>query len=183
MLDKIFGSSKSSLVPSKLLEGIINQSRSEIFFSEFGVPDTVIGRFDMLSLHTYLLSRRIRKENDQGLFAPLNQDIFDLYVEDIERALRQIGIGDTSVPKRKKRMVRSFFGLVDDFDRILDGGDSSEFLIRVKNRFIPDSDVEPDLLGQYINATEAWLEGQSASSILAGSLAWNNPDYTQRIIK
>ena len=134
-----------------------------------------MGRFDMLSLHTYLFSRRLLKEKDQRLAAALNQEVFDLFVEDVERALREIGIGDTTVPKRKKKMIRSFFGQIEDFDPVLDQDDTSDFMDRVKRRFLADSTNNPKLLGNYIMDTEAWLETQPIEAILTGNLVWNSP--------
>ena len=175
MFKRFLGSKATENTPQRLLKSIIEQSRSEVLFSKFGVPDTVMGRFDMLSLHTYLFSRRLLKEKDQGLAGALNQEVFDLFVEDVERALREIGIGDTTVPKRKKKMIRSFFGQIEDFDPVLDDGDASDFMDRVKRRFLTDSKDNPKLLGNYIKDTEAWLESQPMEAILAGDLVWNNP--------
>ena len=39
---------------------IVAQARSPAFYRDYGVPDTVSGRFDMIVLHLVLVLRRIR---------------------------------------------------------------------------------------------------------------------------
>ena len=68
----------------------MTHARNRVFYEHFGVPDSVMGRFDMLAMHVYLLTRRLAQEN-KLVARELSQDVFDLFVEDIERALRQIG--------------------------------------------------------------------------------------------
>ena len=82
---------------------VMAQSREPWFFAKLNVPDTVMGRFDMLALHVYMLARRLARETDETSRV-LNQQVFDIFVADLDRALRELGIGDTSVPKRKKKI-------------------------------------------------------------------------------
>ena len=41
---------------------IVAQARSPSFYRDYGVPDTVSGRFDMIVLHLVLVLRRLRSE-------------------------------------------------------------------------------------------------------------------------
>ena len=96
-----------------------------------------MGRFDVLALHTYLVSRRLARE-DAAAARTLNQEVFDLFVHDLDRALRELGVGDTSVPKRKKKMVRSFYGQIDDFDNVLDDRNLQALKPLVARRYYAD---------------------------------------------
>ncbi|MEM9277689.1 MAG: ubiquinol-cytochrome C chaperone family protein [Pseudomonadota bacterium] len=146
-------------VPEQIYGMVVARSRDEKFFKEFNVQDTVMGRFDMLALHVYLFSRRMRKE-DGTIALSLSQDVFDLFVADIERALRELGIGDTTVPKRKKKMVRSFYGQIEDFDDALDGKDVNMLTSRVSNRYLDEEQPEKarQLAGYMLDMDEKFGE-------------------------
>ena len=42
---------------------IVAQARSAAFYADYGVPDTVQGRFDLIVLHLVLLLSRLAREN------------------------------------------------------------------------------------------------------------------------
>ena len=43
-----------------LYGAIVTQSRDPRFYEAYGVPDTVLGRFDLIVLHLALVLRRLR---------------------------------------------------------------------------------------------------------------------------
>ncbi len=151
------------------------QSRQPFFFASFGVPDTVMGRFDMLALHAYLLARRLRSESNPDA-TDLSQEVFDLFVADVERALRELGVGDTTVPKRKKKMIRSFYGMIEDFDQPIDQNDIETLRAKAESRFFGDmKDGETaDVAGlvDYILKNAKNLENQRYSKLGKGELTW-----------
>lgn len=148
------------------------QSRKPFLYADFGVPDTVMGRFDMLALHTYLFARRLRAD-DSEIANSLNQDVFDLFVQDIERALRELGIGDTTVPKRKKKMVRSFYGQIDDFDAAMNDRDLEALRQSSTNRYLTDGKGDGRALASYMLSQEENLFEQSIKEILKADLSWD----------
>lgn len=172
MLSFLFKKNKTNTTPQQLYGSVMAQSREPAFYANMGVPDSVMGRFDMLALHTYLLARRLKKQED-AIAEELSQEIFDLFALDIERALRQLGIGDTTVPKRKKRMLHSFYGQIEDFDSPLDQADQAQLVGKVETRYL--SEVEnPDgsaLAGYLINA-DKHLVAFDYKEMLSGIISW-----------
>ena len=81
-------------------EKIVAAARQKRFYAEFLVPDTPIGRYEMLSLHVFLLMHRLKSE-DPAL-KELTQDIAEEFFKDVDHSLRELGIGDQGVPKRMK---------------------------------------------------------------------------------
>lgn len=142
--------SSSISVPNEIYGALVTQSRNPAFFLSYGFPDTVMGRFDVLSLHTYLFCRSMRQRDSENAQS-LAQDVFDLMVADIERALRELGIGDTTVPKRKKQMVRSFYAQIDEFDPPLEKDDLGALEHKVAARFFETSpNADPKRLASYM---------------------------------
>ena len=124
MILRFLARSRPDPVPQQLYGAVVTQARKPVFYLSRDFPDTVTGRFDVLALHMFLFSRRLSAEGDPR--APsLSQDVFDAFTGGLDDALRSLGIGDTSVPKRKQAMVRGFYGQIDEFAPLVDAGDEA----------------------------------------------------------
>ena len=164
-------------VPQQVYGGLVTQSRHAAFYMRYGIADTVTGRFDMLCLHVFLLSHRHKRENDPQA-RDLGQNVFDCFVDDIDRALRELGIGDTTVPKRKKRLIRGFYAQIDAFAGPLDADDSVALAQAVGNRFFGDAaSPDADLLGDYMLRASRALGALAGADLLAGRVEWPDPDH------
>lgn len=80
-------------------------ARAPVFYTRFATPDTTDGRYDLLCLMLSLFLFRIQQEEPDTA-----QALFDLAFKDIERGLREAGVGDLGVPKHMKRMIEGFYG-------------------------------------------------------------------------
>ena len=105
----------SLLVPDARLSGvpvlysaIVSQARSLAFYRHLAVPDTATGRYAMVSLHAFLVMDRLGHAVGQG---KLSQALFDVMFADMDRNLREMGVGDLSVGKRVKALAAHFYAL------------------------------------------------------------------------
>lgn len=92
---------------ARLYGVLAGQARQPAFFAEIGVPDTVDGRFDLLSLHVALAIERLKQENDG---VALSQSLFDAMFRHLDLTLREMGVQDLGVGKRIKVMAEGFHG-------------------------------------------------------------------------
>src|SRR4051812_1793723 len=106
----LFRRNRQSGTIAALYGTIVAQARSPAFYRDYGVPDTVNGRFDMIVLHVALLLRRVEDESE-GL-QTLGQGVFDRFCQDMDGNLREMGVGDLKVPKEMQRMGEAFYGSV-----------------------------------------------------------------------
>lgn len=97
----------------------VTQAREITFYRDFSVPDTVDGRFEMIAMHVFIIMHRL--ENPK-----LSQELFDVMFQDMEQAMRQMGIGDLSVPRQVKRMMRGFKGRYLSYKKAVSGEESLE---------------------------------------------------------
>src|SRR6478752_5177951 len=97
---------------STLYGTIVAQARLPCFYREYGVPDTVNGRFDLLVLHIAFVLDRLA---DDPELRHLGQAIFDLFCKDMDHNLREMGVGDLSVPKEMQRIGEAFYGRAQAF--------------------------------------------------------------------
>jgi cytochrome b pre-mRNA-processing protein 3 len=150
---------------------VVAQSRQPVFYLDYGLADTVMGRFDLLCLHMFLFTNRLARENDP-VASKLSQAVFDAFSADIDRALREIGIGDTSVPKRKKRMIHGFYGQIEDFAAALDAGDTPTLALKVTERFSDADSAQAGRLARYMVAARDTLRAIPFSAIADGRIEW-----------
>jgi cytochrome b pre-mRNA-processing protein 3 len=149
---------------------IVAQSRQPHFYAEWAVPDTVTGRFDMISLHLALLFRRLRHGKPAKDFA---QAVFDLFFGDMDRSLREMGVGDIGVPKRIQKMGNVFFGLLASMSEAMERHDKPA-LVDVLARNIFDGQQGPNVeaLADYLTAQDQALAMQSLEEITEGRIAF-----------
>ena len=97
---------------------IVTQAREPLFYQALGVPDTVNGRFDMVLLHLWMVLRQLSSRPDEAL----RQALFDHFCSDMDANLREMGVGDLSVPKRMQAFGEAFYGRSAAYDRALAEG-------------------------------------------------------------
>jgi len=108
-----------------LYGAIVAQARLPAFYRSYGVPDTVDGRFELILLHLILFLRRLRGENSGR---ELGQQLFDVFCRDMDRNLREMGIGDLKVPKEMRRMGEAFYGRAQAYEAGLEAADDTGVL-------------------------------------------------------
>lgn len=166
---------RSEAEPFALYGAIVAQARQPALFADYGVPDTLDGRFDMIVLHTVLVLRRLRGEpvptSDRA------QALFDLFMADMDRSLREMGVGDTTVPKRIKRMASAFYGRLGAYVGALDAGDRPALAAALARNIRPDEadDAPSERLARYVEAAAAALAAAPVADILDGRVAFPDP--------
>jgi cytochrome b pre-mRNA-processing protein 3 len=173
MIFNLFRKNTATAPVLAVYSAIVAQSRQPIFYADWLVPDTVTGRFDMISLHMALLFRRLRKET--GSNKDFSQSVFDLFFRDMDRSLREMGVGDLGVPKRIQKMGNIFFGLLAALSEPMDRDDLSG-LEAVLSRNIYDGGEGPHVnaLAQYLLFQDRSLTAKAASDITAGRMRFED---------
>ena len=149
---------------------IVTQAREPIFYRDLGVPDTVNGRFDLLLLHLWLLLRRLRTV--QGVTADateLSQALFDRFCEDLDDNLREMGVGDQTVPKRMRAFGEAFYGRVQAYDQAIEGGGEALAEAICKNILNGTGLDRAQHLAAYARASEANLGRTDDAALLRAS--------------
>lgn len=105
-----------------LYRAIVAAGRDPFWYRDGRVPDTVDGRFDMIAAIMALVL--LRYEAEPGEVAK-NDSVFltELFVEDMDESLHQIGVGDYSVGKHIGRMMSALGGRLAAFRTAAETGD------------------------------------------------------------
>jgi len=154
---------------------VVEQARQAVFFSDYCVPDTLDGRFELICLHAFLYLHRIKADRPQA--SPFCQRFFDRMFADFDRSLREMGVGDLSVGKHVKRMARAFYGRILSYEAGLAGDDSVLAAALARNVFGTVSAPEPvaDGMAAYVRCAVRALRSQSASDLLVGDISFAVP--------
>ncbi|MDD9909399.1 MAG: ubiquinol-cytochrome C chaperone [Ahrensia sp.] len=123
-LDRFGRDRTRQALAQRLYGAVVASARDPHLFRSFEMPDTFDGRFEMLTLHLYLLNDRLKADGEPG--RALSQDVFDLFIEDMDSALRELGVGDQTVPKRLSKMTRVVHGRAAAYDRARDDSENAE---------------------------------------------------------
>lgn len=119
---RIFGQrvDNSALVP--LYNAIVTDARQPHWYVDGAVPDTLDGRFDMVSGVLALALLRLEAAGDPGREPAAR--LTEIFITDMDGQLRQSGIGDLVVGKHIGRMMSQLGGRLSAYrDGLGEGGD------------------------------------------------------------
>jgi cytochrome b pre-mRNA-processing protein 3 len=159
-----------------LYGAIVTQARDPRFYEAYGVPDAVLGRFDLIVLHLALVLRRLRA--GEGDAPNLAQSLFDAFCRDMDDNLREMGIGDQGVPRQMRRVGEAFYGRAQAYDAALaqPGNDAlAETLARNVYAEVAESDVAAKRLAAYVRKVVDELETQAIQHLLDGVVRFPEP--------
>ena len=156
-----------------LYGAIVAQARCPVFYADYGVPDTVEARFDMIVLHVALLFRRMR---DSGSSRALGQAVFDRFCKDMEHNLREMGVADLTIPKSMRRIGEAFYGRAAAYDEAL-ASPSDEALVAAlsRNIFVGANAARPQRLAAYVRTAAAELARKPDPTFAVGQVSWPDP--------
>ncbi|WP_245974183.1 ubiquinol-cytochrome C chaperone family protein [Bosea caraganae] len=159
----MFGKRPERLAPvNALFERVAAASRQPALYLEGGIPDTFEGRFESLTLHVFLVLRRLRE-----LPAPadgLAQDLVDACFSYLEFGFRQSGISDIAVPKRMKKIGQMFYGRVQAYESALASPDPAELVEALRRNAGCGGGAGP--LAAYARQVVSALAGRDLDAIL-----------------
>lgn len=171
MMLGLFRRSGNRQVVGALNAGLVAASRRPALFTTYRIPDTFEGRFESLTLHAALLLRQL---NTLPAPAPsVAQDLVDEIFRHFERALREMGVGDTTVPKRMRTLVEAFLGRSAAYHESFGRGDDD--LTDVLARNVYGGEGPAGHLALYVRASEAALDRADLEALLGAPPPFPDP--------
>ena len=159
----------------ELYGAIVAQARSVVFYNAYGVPDTVEGRFDLIVLHIVLLLARL--DRDGSCARGIGQKLFDLFCGDLDANLREMGVGDLTVPKRMRQFGEAFYGRQGAYLTALAAPEDQELENALaRNIFYGMNGDGVGSLARYARAVLRAFEDQDENALLRGEIAFPEPE-------
>ena len=91
---------------------LVNLTRNKIIYKDFTNQDTFSDRLIVFLFH-YAFFLNVFKSNSER---NINQSIFDFIFKQLEISIREIGYGDTSINKKMKTYVNTFYSILTEID-------------------------------------------------------------------
>lgn len=153
---------------------IVTQARRPVFFSEWGVPDTVDGRFDVILLHLSLVIHRMESQSPEARhFVRVLSEVF---FADMDRNLRELGAGDTGVGIRVKNMAQAFYGRLKAYGDALEGTEKTALGEAIGRNIYRNAPSAPSVIEQWVAYSERnaqALSRQPLAALLQGQLSFS----------
>ena len=88
---------------------IVAISRQKELYIQYNIHDTTDGRFDCLILHIFPLLRRLQNIPEHHRLASI---IVDVMIYDMERSLRETGVGDPAIARKMRHIGEAYAGRI-----------------------------------------------------------------------
>lgn len=132
----LFRRSSNKALIDRVHGEIMAAARQPEFFLSYGVADTVEGRFELLCLLATVALRRIDMLPAPG--PEIGQELTDSVFTHFDVALREIGVGDLTVPKKIKKMAQGWLGRGVAYRDALTASDASALSLAIARNVYGD---------------------------------------------
>ncbi len=148
LLSRLFGERRERAALRLLYDALVAAARDPAWYREGAVPDTLEGRFDMLATMLALVLIRLESEGEGAKAESVA--LTEIFIDDMDGTLRQIGIGDFVVGKHVGKLVGAL------------GGRLGALREAVADRAALESAVRRNVLrdGPASDAQVAWVAGR-----------------------
>ncbi|NQY82024.1 MAG: hypothetical protein HRT36_03070 [Alphaproteobacteria bacterium] len=175
----------------KLYALVVAQARQPVFFREWAVRDDKDGRYEMLSLHLFLMLERLRLEpcdDPKDDVALLGQFLTEVAVADLEYNLREMGVGDLAVGGRVQKMTKRHYARLAMYHKLFGDSEHQYLKAEIPQALIDyvlsdDKGIAPlaaphgaEQLAIYIRANMLSLAKQPISELVVAPNFTQSPD-------
>ena len=163
ILQRLFGRKPNP--NAAVYDAIVAMARQPHFFENLGVPDTLDGRFDLLVLNLFLVLNRLKAEPEAT-----RRSLIDYFFDDMDRTLREMGVGDLTVSKRVRKMAEAFYGRLTVYAKAVEQGEDAVVECLQRNIYAGEPNANARALAHWVLASRAKLETQTPANILQGKV-------------
>jgi cytochrome b pre-mRNA-processing protein 3 len=134
-----------------------------VLFTEYGIEDSLQGRFEALALHAALALRQLNRSKPPA--PEMAQDLTDAIFLSFDTALREMGVGDMGT--RMRTIAEAFRGRATAYDLALSGGTPQ--LTAALARNVYDGHGNPERLARYVEAASQALANASPAAFMTST--------------
>ncbi|MDF2639620.1 MAG: hypothetical protein K0R64_2604 [Novosphingobium lindaniclasticum] len=168
LLSRLLGKSTDPRADVRpLWHRVVEIAREKAWYAEYGVADTVAGRFDAVTLVLALVM--LRMERDRTLIEP-SVHLTELFVDDMDGQLRQSGVGDLVVGKRMGKLMSVLGGRIGALREALPQDDAALAEVLVRNVTLIE-DADRLALAAQVRALSRQLDAVSDHDLMNASIA------------
>lgn len=149
---------------------VVARARAPHFYAGLGVPDTPSGRYEMVTLHLFLVLERLRTAGDTSALPRL---IVEAFVIDMDDSLRELGTGDLSVPKKVNRAAAGLYERTLAYRAALAQPDDRKLsAIFIEHAYAGTAHPGVEALARYFRDATVLLAGSDVGEAIAAGRAF-----------
>ena len=160
----------SKAVIEQILGEIVAAARRPALYETLGAPDRIDGRFELLTLHTGLVLRRLAALG--GVADAIAQELVNRVFTHFDDTLREMGLSDIGVAKRLKAMGRAFYGRNAAYAAALDEGSATGLAVALARNVYgaagPEAARKAEALAGHVASLDAALAAIPIEAFAAG---------------
>lgn len=150
-----------------LWHAVVAISREPEWYADCGVEDSVNGRFDMIA---HVLSLVLLRMEARPVLAPKTGLLTELFVADMDRQLRDTGVGDLMVGKKMGKIMGALGGRMGALRAHMTESDAKLAEILQRNITLVDAEAKPYALAVRTRALHNELVAIEDDGLMAGDL-------------
>ncbi len=149
--EKLFKKSDHAENIQQIFDAIVKQARNKIFYAELGIPDTLEGRFEMITLHMFLIVEYLKNLELQHesaktkILSQVSQELMEHFFSELDGTLREMGVGDITVPKKMRKLADSFYGRLYAYSEAISKKDADMMLDALDRNIYSHLEEKPAL--------------------------------------
>ncbi|MGQ0457920.1 MAG: ubiquinol-cytochrome C chaperone family protein [Hyphomicrobium sp.] len=150
-------------------------ARQPALYRDLGVADTTEGRFEMVALHLFLALEALRRPHaaTDAADEAVARLTIEAFVTDMDDCMREMGVGDLTVPKKVKRAAAGFYQRSGDYREALAAPDDAALAAALAKHVWPGANAGPHAaaLATYVRRAAASLAGVAPRDVFAQAAA------------
>jgi len=163
--------SRAGRTAADIYGSIVTAARRDSFYASFGVPDTPDGRFAMVAVHMYLVLERLRQEGPPG--QELSRALIETFVTDMGDCMREMGVGDLTVPRKVKKAAGALYDCTEAFRAAEAAGGESVLADALHRNLLPFAPrAVADHVATYMREAAAELDRFPGPDLLSGRVVF-----------
>jgi len=171
-LQRLVRPGRAKAAAQRLYAATVAAAREPALYAELGAPDTPDGRFEVYTLFVLLVLERLRRDGAPA--SPTAQAYFDAYLSGLDHALRELAVGDLTVPKTMRKLAEAFYGRGKSLEEALaalpDRAPLEALIARTV--FAGAEGVDPAPLAARMLEVREALAATPSDVLLEGDLPW-----------
>ncbi len=169
-LKNIFNRDEGRAALKLLYRAAIDLARDPDWYLKGGVPDTLNGRFDMVSAVVSIILFRLEDEGEPGQVPSVM--LTEIFIDDMDGQLREDGMGDVVVGKHIGKMLSALGGRLTAYRDVMgEGHDFEDALVRNLYRSEAPAADALAYTAQRLRALRTGLSAKPLDQLIKGDIA------------
>jgi cytochrome b pre-mRNA-processing protein 3 len=181
MIFGLFRGSNNARIIDRLHAEVVAASREPVLFTDYGIADSLDGRFESLALHGALVMRRLKDLPPPG--PDVAQDLADAMFRHFDIGLRELGVSDSGVPRKMRDLAQAFLGRASAYNAALNKSaeERGAALSAALSRNVFSGEKDGDALALYVLDLDAKLAQIPLAQFLEGPIFQRRPIGSEKV--